>query len=55
MDEHRIDPQQVIQSLQKFTATEISRLYTEIAGRDAFIDKLLSIVADLEDKLNGQG
>lgn len=57
MDDHRIDPQNVLQSLQKFTAIEITRLYTEIAGRDAFIDKLLSTITELEEKLsiNGHG
>lgn len=55
MEDYRIESQDVVLALQKFTASEISRLYTEIAGRDAFIEKLLIRIEELEGKTDGQG
>jgi len=51
MEEFRIDPQEALQALQRLTSNEISRLFMEIAGRDALIEKLIARVSELESKV----
>lgn len=55
MENIQVDAAEALQALQRLTANEISRLFTEIAGRDAFIQKLLVRIQELEEKNNGQG
>lgn len=47
-----VDPAQALLAMQKYTSNEISRLFMEIAMRDAYIQRLESIIKDLEEKLN---
>lgn len=55
MEEMNISPQEAFQAYQRFTSTEIARLYAEISGRDAVIEKLFSRIQELEVKIDGQG
>lgn len=55
MENLQVEAHEALQALQRFTATEVSRLYTEIAGRDAAISKLMARIQELEEKLDGQG
>lgn len=49
-----IDPAQAFLALQQFSSNEITRYYSEIAMRDAYIKKLEDTIKELEEKINGQ-
>lgn len=53
MEEMNISPQEAFQSYQRFTSNEIARLYAEISGRDAVIEKLFVRIHELETKTDG--
>lgn len=45
-----IDPALAFQALQQYVSTEISRLYGEIAARDAYIQKLLDELSPRDEQ-----
>lgn len=55
MEDLNISPQEALQALHRVTANEVTRLFSEISGRDAVIEKLIARIKELESKLDGQG
>ena len=53
MENMTVSAEEAYQHLQRFTSNEITRLYSEVAGRDALIEKLIARIDELEVKTGG--